>query len=174
MSSSGTSRKQRREQTSLIHPRNAYVCLNPQHAWPAVLSRQGREMVYVKPFDQLSPASFVLSTSVPSAPPAAGSQLPHPMPTQPQNGHRRALASELPHVLVYLPDDSVCGSIGALSAWRSYSITFYRRALSLYEADRTLTIALDVARAFCPATEYMMRLWPGPGLYKSILYIRRS
>lgn len=51
-------------------------------------------------------------------------------------------------------------------AWKSHSVTFYRRALSLYEADRTLTIALDVARAFCPATEYMMRLWPGPGLYK--------
>lgn len=160
--------------TSLLHLRNAYLCLLPQHAWPVVLSRQGREMVYVKCSYQAYPAALVLSTSAPSAPPAAGSQLPYPMLAQPQNGHRGPLASELPHVLVYLPDDSVCGSIGALSAWWSHSVTLYRRALSLYEADRTLTIALDVARAFCPSTEYMMRLWPGPGLYKFILYIRRS
>ncbi|KAH9848331.1 hypothetical protein C2E23DRAFT_739783 [Lenzites betulinus] len=36
------------------------------------------------------------------------------------------------------------------------------RALALWEADRTLILALDVARAFAPATEYMMRIWPGP------------
>ncbi|KAI0630959.1 hypothetical protein C8Q77DRAFT_1219206 [Trametes polyzona] len=36
------------------------------------------------------------------------------------------------------------------------------RALALWEADHTLTVALDAARAFAPATEYMMRLWPGP------------
>ncbi|KAI0822889.1 hypothetical protein BC628DRAFT_1326213 [Trametes gibbosa] len=36
------------------------------------------------------------------------------------------------------------------------------RALALWEADLTLGIALDVARAFAAATEYMMRIWPGP------------
>ncbi|KAI0642505.1 hypothetical protein C8Q79DRAFT_916852 [Trametes meyenii] len=36
------------------------------------------------------------------------------------------------------------------------------RALKLWDADHTLTIALDVARAFAPPTESLMLLWPSP------------
>ncbi|KAI0349870.1 hypothetical protein OH77DRAFT_1593959 [Trametes cingulata] len=46
-----------------------------------------------------------------------------------------------------------------LMFWFMSQIT---RALKLWEADRTLTIALDVARAFAPCTEALMLLWPSP------------
>ncbi|KAI0630960.1 hypothetical protein C8Q77DRAFT_1130283 [Trametes polyzona] len=37
------------------------------------------------------------------------------------------------------------------------------RALKLWEADHSLTIALEVARVLAPATESLMLLWPSPG-----------
>ncbi|KAI0367720.1 hypothetical protein BV20DRAFT_981229 [Pilatotrama ljubarskyi] len=50
-----------------------------------------------------------------------------------------------------------------LMFWFMSQIT---RALKLWEADRTLTIALDVARAFAPCTEALMLLWPSPSQRK--------
>ncbi|EJF57907.1 hypothetical protein DICSQDRAFT_157117 [Dichomitus squalens LYAD-421 SS1] len=36
------------------------------------------------------------------------------------------------------------------------------RALSLWEADPTLLVALTVAKAFAPCVEFMMMIWPSP------------
>ncbi|KAI0822887.1 hypothetical protein BC628DRAFT_1326032 [Trametes gibbosa] len=46
-----------------------------------------------------------------------------------------------------------------LMFWFMSQIT---RALKLWEADRTLMVALDVARILAPATEHLMLLWPCP------------
>ncbi|KAI0642522.1 hypothetical protein C8Q79DRAFT_916795 [Trametes meyenii] len=46
-----------------------------------------------------------------------------------------------------------------LVAWLISQVT---RALALWEADSTLSIALDVARMFAPSAEYYMRLWSSP------------
>ncbi len=37
------------------------------------------------------------------------------------------------------------------------------RALGLWHADRSLTVALEVAKAFAPCVEFMMMIWPSPG-----------
>ncbi len=37
------------------------------------------------------------------------------------------------------------------------------RALGLWHADRSLTVALEVAKAFAPCVEFMMLIWPSPG-----------
>ena len=44
----------------------------------------------------------------------------------------------------------------------------YDSALALYNADHTLTIALDVARNFAVATEHLMLLWPTAGTSRSL------
>ncbi|KAI0739208.1 hypothetical protein C8Q80DRAFT_1112442, partial [Daedaleopsis nitida] len=36
------------------------------------------------------------------------------------------------------------------------------RCLSLWYADRSLTVALEVAKAFAPCVEFMMMIWPSP------------
>ena len=43
-----------------------------------------------------------------------------------------------------------------------YLIGSYYRALTLWEADPTLLIALEVAKAFVPCVEFMMVIWPSP------------
>ncbi|KAI0720844.1 hypothetical protein C8T65DRAFT_692713 [Cerioporus squamosus] len=40
------------------------------------------------------------------------------------------------------------------------------RALGLWHADRSLTVALEVAKAFAPCVEFMMMIWPSPGQRK--------
>ncbi|TFK85475.1 hypothetical protein K466DRAFT_552028 [Polyporus arcularius HHB13444] len=40
------------------------------------------------------------------------------------------------------------------------------RALGLWHADRSLTVALEVAKAFAPCVEFMMLIWPSPGQRK--------
>ncbi|KAI0764498.1 hypothetical protein BD413DRAFT_575275 [Trametes elegans] len=47
-----------------------------------------------------------------------------------------------------------------LMFWFMSQIT---RALALWDADHTLSVALEVARTFAPATEYLMLLWPSAG-----------
>ncbi|RPD53150.1 hypothetical protein L226DRAFT_534271 [Lentinus tigrinus ALCF2SS1-7] len=40
------------------------------------------------------------------------------------------------------------------------------RALGLWHADRSLMVALEVAKAFAPCVEFMMMIWPSPGQRK--------
>ncbi|KAI0657039.1 hypothetical protein C8Q70DRAFT_1007912 [Cubamyces menziesii] len=56
-----------------------------------------------------------------------------------------------------------------LMFWFMSQIT---RALALYNADHTLTIALDVARNFAVATEHLMLLWPTAGPRREYLMTR--
>ena len=40
-----------------------------------------------------------------------------------------------------------------------------RSALSLWQCDNSLIVALDVCKALLPAIDYLTALWPCPGMY---------
>ena len=66
----------------------------------------------------------------------------------------------LPHVLVHVSDHAVRTVTSLPKAM--VLIVIPSRGLSLWYADRTLLIALEVAKAFAPCVEFMMMIWPSP------------
>ncbi|KAI0676603.1 hypothetical protein C8Q78DRAFT_959911 [Trametes maxima] len=74
--------------------------------------------------------------------------------------HQMLVAKYFAHCLRH-PKTSIANHArrNFLVAWLMSQIA---RALALWEADSTLSIALDVARTFAPSTEYYMRLWTLP------------
>ena len=45
------------------------------------------------------------------------------------------------------------------------------RALTLWECDNTLTVALDVCKAFLSPIEYLTALWPCTGMFTCLLSV---
>ncbi|KNZ81288.1 Quinic acid utilization activator, partial [Termitomyces sp. J132] len=61
---------------------------------------------------------------------------------------------------------TITGNSKNLLARRPFYVFWFMgqisRALGLWECDRTLTVAMDVCKAFLPALDYLTALWPCP------------
>jgi hypothetical protein len=82
------------------------------------------------------------------------------------------------HVVVHGPNMPV--SIGFFFLFATsralIKASFNSSALTLWQHDNSLTIALDVCKAFLEPFEYLVKLYPGPGAWPRVpsMYAKRK